>query len=206
MSAEPKQLTVPTAFLSRAIAHIESTGEPLLIARLPEYSSVLQAWPQHDGGYTLSVPWDDWEPPFRTWREYARYKEISDDDLMYEKGFDDDAQLDDEIDEFILIQMIDPSESAEAEAGYILGDLPEYVTEADAIPKIQQSLEDLDEDDISGLLDDLDVVISERGSRFPGDLGADEVVVSVPSMLALSILQYALDELGRGVRIEIGSN
>ena len=186
MSEDQDAIYVSANFLRRAADHIQSTGQPVLIQRLPEYTAVLEAWPTHAGGYALNVPWADWEPPFRTWREYAEYKGLSEEEVMAEQGFEDEGELDEEIDDDFVDQMVDPGDSIEGQADALLAGLPEYLIE---------NVEDIPE-----LLEDTGL---EPWKYEGGRPGWDQVSVEVPSALALSILQYMLDELGRGIRIEL---
>ena len=164
-------------FLRRAAAHIEKTGEPLLERRLPEYSRTLEAWPDSYGGYTLNVPWDEWDPPFTTWREYAEYNGLSEEEVMEEQEFEDEEELDEEIDSGDLDQMVDPDDTIEGAANALLADLPRYIIE--------------NVDDIPELLEDAGL---EPWKDEGGRPGWVQITVEVPSDLALSVLQYILDE------------
>lgn len=179
---------IPDSFIGRAFDHIQETGQPLLYRRLPSYPHVLEAWPNGDG-YTLSIPLDYWDPPFVTWRQYAEYKGISLQEVMDDQDFDDEEELNEEIPEDKLEDYVDPEDTLEAQTEELVGDLPEYLIE--------------DPGDLAPFLQDTFVEIYEYGGAYPGDPWTGRTHVSVRSKLALSLLQYVLDELGRGVRIEL---
>jgi hypothetical protein len=179
---------IPNSFLRRAVEHIEKTGEPLLYCRLPHYSRVLSAWADEDR-YALSVPMEHWEPPFRTWREYAETKGLPLQEVMDDQEFEDEDELDEEIETGFLYQMVDPLDTPEGQTAAILGDLPQYLIE--------------DAGDLEPLLDETLVEVYEDGGSYPGDPWTGRFFVHAPSKLSVSLLQYVLDELGSGIRIEL---
>ena len=177
---------VSATFLRRAAAHIKSTGQPLLMKRLPGYARSLEAWPDSYGGYQLNVPYDEWEPPFRTWREYGEFHGLSEEEVLEESGLEDEDELDEEIETDALEQLLAPGDTVEGHAEALLADLPPYLIE---------NVEDIPE-----LLEDADL---EPWRNEGGRPGWTQVTVEVPSALALSVLQYILDEVGHGTRIEL---
>ena len=186
ISEDQDAIYVSANFLRRAAAHIQSTGAPLLERRLPEYSRTLEAWPDSYGGYQLNVPYDEWDPPFRTWREYAEFHDLSEEEVLEESGAEDEEELDEEIETDTLEQLIAPDDTVEGQAEALLSDLPPYLIE---------NVEDVPE-----LLEDADL---EPWRNEGGRPGWTQVTVEVPSALALSVLQYVLDEVGHGTRIEL---
>jgi hypothetical protein len=181
---------VPNSFLERAIEHEQKTGQPLLYQRLPAYLHVLEAWEDGDG-YTLNTPWDDWIPPYRTWREYASHKGLSAQEVMEEHELEEESQLDEEIDRSILDQLVEPDEGIAGEAAALLIDLPEYLIE--------------DRGELATYLEETLLEVYENDGQYPGDPWTGSIQVSVRSKLALSVLQYVLDELGRGIKIQVES-
>ena len=106
--------------------------------------------------------------------------------MIAEQGFEDEEELDEEIDDDFVDQMVDPGDSIEGQADALLAGLPEYLIEnVEDIPELLEG---------TGL---------EPWKYEGGRPGWDQVSVEVPSALALSILQHMLDELGRGIRIEL---
>ena len=194
MGGKKDKIYVSANFLRRAVAHIERTGEPFLELRLPKYTRTLEAWPDEDGGYALSVPLVEWELPFTTWREYAEYFCFSEAELLEEHGINN-GRLDEDIDgDFLnelysdatIDQKLEPGDYIEGAAYKLLADVPEYVIE---------NVDDLAD---AGAYEDLEVAKIEGGLP-----GRDQTSTEVPSDLALSVLQYILDELGRGIYIEL---
>ena len=194
MGSKQEKIYVSATFLRRAAAHIQKAREPLLDPRLPEYSRTLEAWPNGEGGYTLSVPWIEWELPFTTWREYMEYLYLSEEDLLEDHGIGRD-RLDEEIDNDTLNEMynnptleqkLEAEDTVEGAAYKLLSTLPGYLIE---------NVEDISD---SGADENLGVLKWEGGLP-----GWDQTSTEVPSDLALSVLQYILDELGRGIYIEL---
>lgn len=132
------------------------------------------------------MPYEEWEPPFRTWREYADFHDLSEKEVLEESGLEDESELDEEIDNDTLEQLIAPDDTVEGQAEILLADLPEYLIE--------------NVDDIQELSDGAEL---EPWRNEGGRPGWTQLSVEVPSAFALSVLQYILDEVGHGTRIEL---
>ena len=178
----PRIFEVPRAFATRVLERVRLTGEPLLEYRLAEYSEFLRAHCQGDE-FELAV--DEWQPPFDTWREYAEYVGIECDELCAEHALQQ-SELDSPIDLDRVEHWDQHLRPYDTPTGAVYP-LLEAVS-----PKAFRCTE---------LNADLGHVAFTDGP-VPGN---DYVGVSASSAIALSCLQYALDDAACGIRIHVAA-
>jgi hypothetical protein len=181
MSRKPNPIRIPESVVQRLQQHVEQTGKPLV--RIPQSTdtSLLEAWGDRSGGYDLTTPPGAWEPPFYTYRGYAEYTGKDPREVMAYHGFEDEKDLDDQIDLDILEQMVSPSDEPGEEPWAYVEDLVECQIEMEGELKTVRLASRMD----------------------GGGPGSSYRSVYVSSPLHLSLLQHLLDEEGRGVRISV---
>ena len=184
--------TIPVDFLSEAIRHYERTGAPLLRYRRSDYATDLYAW-ECGEAYELSVA--GWTAP--TWREHAAKRGCAVEDLLEEcsgildgagsagateasPDVDPDAPIPSEI--WSLLDGSDVN-SENAEAFWIL---ERFLIRHFRCPEFDGWV-DMGE-------------IEFTAGPCPGN---DYTGVSATSPLALSCLQYVLDERDAGIRVRL---
>lgn len=168
---------IPAWFVDEAVSFVERTRMPYLVYRLSSYHTELLADGDDSGGhYQLALA--GWEPP--TWREYAASHGIALGELQEEHGIEQ-AQLDQPMDLEAATDLL-PASETELGAAYAL--LDGLDIGAFACPERDVDL---------GALEFIDGIAP----------GHDLVVVSATSALALSCLQYVLDERQSGVRVRL---
>jgi len=199
--------TVPIDFVKRAKKHVEATGEPLLEYRLDEYRDTIYV--DAEGNLTTFTS-SGYELPPQSWGEYMEYQGWDEAALRkwgVEKGHfdpppDDEAdeeerKLDEEEFEDTLNDLFtDPFEYFPNWESEKYGDVSSLLQELG----IEKEITFVDGD---GNPVESDGEVRELFVRFgslPGYPGVDSSVVS--SRLAVSCLQYVLDEKRAGIQIE----
>lgn len=173
-------IQIPESFLARARQVIAERDEPLLEYSAPPYRMTIYACAWSPPEYELQTEPGAQEAPFGTWRGYAEFREMSIEDLLEEYPDLEEADLDDEIS--------NPFELAGAPSGLGAGVYSMFETIDVTGPyECAETGEYLGE------------VVGMDGPA-PGN---DYVGVSADSPLVLSCLQYRLDQLRTGIRIEV---
>jgi hypothetical protein len=176
------RIAVPAEFVARVRAQLAAVGTPLLEHGQPTYRTTLYACAWSPPEYELQTEPGPELPPYATWREYATYRAQSVDAFLAEHPDLDESDLDAEIP--------DP---------YAVEDAPESVT-AGAYRRLEAF-------SVAGtyVCAETGEVLGEVEAIEGASPGNDYCGVTVSSPLVLSCLQRRLDELGAGVRIEVGS-
>jgi len=170
-----------------AQSHFIDSGEPLLF-HSDIYQSRLTA-EETNGWFYLEDPAVDNEPPPMTWRKYSeQYVGMSIEEYAEEYGLakdDWDKVANSETVFESWVEMCPRSETASGSAYVILDQFD--------LGRKYLRLDDLDPSDILGYVEFID-------GEHPG---SDYLGVRVSSPVALSALQYKLNELGSGIKLEI---
>lgn len=181
MSRNPDPVLIPESVVQRLQQHVEEAGRPLVRPRKDTDRTLLEAWSDGSHGYELTTPPGEWEPPFFTYRGYAEYTGKDPEEVMAYHGFEDEEELDQQIELDILSQLVSPSDEPGGDAWKYVEDVVECEIETD------------------GTLETVRLASPMDG----GGPGSSYRSVYVSSPLHLSLLQYRLDEEGRGVRIAV---
>ena len=195
--------TIPLEFIRRAHQHLKATGEPLLEYRFDdsEYDTTVDAIP---GSYGYRLEISGLEPPFSTWREYMKHHGWKKGKMRrwaeeggyfappekdeVEANVDTNAAFNKWLDEEVedAYAYVEPRET---ETGTVYSMLEDIDTDFTVVGSAEgaPSLEDFD-------LGEIQFVEGDRP-------GSDLTFVSATSGLALSCLQYILDEQKAGIQI-----
>lgn len=220
-------ITVPGEFLKRVHDHVARTGEPLLEHALEAYEHQLSAWPSGETGYDLVMENEiGVVDSLGTWEEVAEFLGISPETLarrVVARGYpeecvpgyllgetsggsgSEDEEWDDE--EEFVDNSVEPWEILD-----LIGATADRPTPASLLSDLQGSFE-WDAPTVypgvpPGVLEALDW-LEGRGrfaglaTTYEGRPGWPEEVTWVPTATALSCLQFVLDRMGRGIRIEL---
>jgi len=175
---------IPNAFVLRALAHVERTGQPYLEHRADEYVLTLLARRLEDGRYEMRAR-DVLERAVPTWRELFEHRAAR----RMSEG------------EFLSFYAIDPArwdDTADCAAAdqMVLGGWRR--TDPGGPPR--HPLQDMD---IPRFASDVDRTPLGCTAWVYGPGPSGPRMLYASSAMALSCLQYWLDEQGAGVRLQV---
>lgn len=184
--SESDCIQIPAAFVERARRHVAATGQPLLEYAAPPYNRLVYACMWSPPEYELQDEPGPQEAPFTTWSEYAEYRGMEPSELLEEYGLEEE-ELDDELPDPFAMEGAPSSPGAGAYSMF-----EQLWTSGRDVVGAYECAE------TGELLGEVEAVDGPA----PGN---DYIGVSVDSPLMLSCLQFHLDRMRAGIRIEVGS-
>jgi hypothetical protein len=184
--SESSRIQIPVAFVKRAQHHWATTGQPLLECSALPYSSVVYACAWSPPQYELQDQPGPHELESITWGDYASYYDIDLPELLAEYGLEEE-ELDNEVPESLRMDGAASSPGAGVYATF------EELWASDR--------------DVVGTYECAETgeLLGEVRAFYGPAPGNDYIGVSIDNPIVLSCLQYHLNRMSTGVRIELGS-